>query len=39
MRKEMLLLVLPQSQHQHAHGDVDGRTEPTSYDVLYELWW
>ena len=29
MRKEMLLLVLPQSQHQHAHGDVDGRTEPT----------
>ena len=25
----MLLLALPQSQHQHAHGDVDGRTEPT----------
>ena len=29
MWREMLLLVLPQLQHEHVHGDVDGRTEPT----------
>ena len=29
MWHDVLLLVLPQVQHEHAHGDVDGRTEPT----------